>query len=123
MNAIERAMRSTSPACSVCSDLKVVLQKNCRDTARCPRCGSFNEDSYRSFRAAHFEKVNSFPEITQSDLSADEATFYLDQVRAGHNKITVLGWIEGRRYDPSRDDDFVELVNETVCRERGALEK
>lgn len=122
MNAVELAMRATSPACDVCKDHQVVTINRCqRETVPCPRCGFLNEKSYDEFRAAHMASVRAQPEVSQGNLSADEAAFYLEQTRAGHNRLTVLSWIEGRRYDPSKDEDFVKLVKKTVRKEREAF--
>jgi len=127
VNALELALRAVSPACKTCNDFRNV-QDGPRGTKPCPDCGILrfhdkedNGEAYLKFRAAAYERAHARPEVDQNNLSADEAAFYLEQTRAGHNKITVLSWIEGRRYDPSKDEEFVKLVDETIRKEREAF--
>jgi len=126
MNALEKAIRSTSPACIVCSDLRIVLQSNGREAMRCPRCGVLNEESYTAFMAAHAAGVREKPALCQLDLTVDEIEYMREQKVAlggkAHN-LTILSWIEGRRYDPSRDPELVALVNERVAAERRKMEE
>lgn len=128
MNTLELALRACDPACPTCSDLRKVADGPAMRAAKdCPACGSLNETSYRDLKARHKAATNALPELSTADLTEDEAAFYLIEMSgvtdAGRyaRRLTVLSWIEGRRYDPSKDEDLVALVREKVAAERAAM--
>lgn len=104
-------------SCVRCHDTRTVT-KNTRaatdDTSPCPSCGSYDKDEYGRFRSATWSRANGPPTICEVDLTEDEFEWFKlarsqDPQPA---KLTVLTWIEGRRYDPSKDEEFLAVARE-----------
>ena len=97
-------------ACSRCRDLRVLAgHASARrdDLVKCPACGEMPAEEYADFRRRAWAFGQPQPEITAADLSPVEFAEYR-KLRAEHPEtsgLTVLSWIEGRRYDPEKDPD------------------
>ena len=93
--------------------------RTCRDAGRvyigpregpCPECSSWppekREDMIRAATRAKAEK----PSITTADLTDDERELLKEWTLCNPHtsQLTFLTWIEGRRYDPSKDEEFLK---------------
>jgi hypothetical protein len=94
-------------ACRTCHDFKRVYAD--RATVECPECKAWpqekREDLLRNATRERAEK----PSIRASDLT-DEERAIVAQWRIDHplvHELTLLTWIEGRRYDPEKDPEFL----------------
>lgn len=99
------------PACLVCDDLRVV-QGRFGAAQSCPSCGEMGPESYAAFRRDRYRETRPEPELSILDLTPEEfAVFRAWQVdHAQTSKLTLLSWIEGRRYEPRKDPEFVAEV-------------
>lgn len=105
------------PACLTCNDIRTVttrVEARKNDLRKCPACGNFNDAEYERFRTAAWLKQHKAPEISELDLTEDELKVF-KMMR--HNnpqapKTTVLMWMEGQRYDPSKDEEFLVVARE-----------
>lgn len=94
-------------ACRTCGDFKKVYDGP--RTIDCPECASWPDekrrDLLRNATREHAEK----PSINDSDLSDAEKDLIAEWTVAHPHvhRLTFLTWIEGRRYDPSKDPDFL----------------
>jgi hypothetical protein len=80
-----------------------------RTERRCPECESWppekREDILRAETKARAEK----PSITTADLTDDERKTLKEWTISYPNtsQMTLLTWIEGARYNPSEDKEFL----------------
>lgn len=98
-------------ACRTCWDVRRVSFGDV--DGECPDCSSLT-DGERSerLRAATAERTPK-PEIREGDLTSQEREEY-HRLRVCHpeaHPLTVLAWIEGRRYDPRDDAEFLALCD------------
>ena len=105
------------PACLRCNDTRR-LTKSARahesDTLPCDRCGNFNDDEYQRFRQDAWVRSHEPPTISQIDLTPEEFVVYnrMREQNPQASKTTVLMWMEGQRYDPSKDEGFLAVARE-----------
>lgn len=105
------------PACSTCNDIRRITKRVAAreaDVTPCPTCGNLNSDEYERFRRDAWARDSKPPEITLLDLTADELLTFR-RWQAEHpsvSKMTLLSWIEGGRYDPSKDEEFLAEARE-----------
>jgi hypothetical protein len=71
-------------------------------TIPCPYCGTDEQ------RREKFKQSKSMPEIRVSDLTEDEMATFRQWRGAGHHELDCLRWIEGSRYKPEEDKDFLK---------------
>lgn len=99
-------------ACPTCQDCRVVTRwpsARDKDLVRCQKCGLLNDEEYERFRRDAWVRDHTPPEICQLDLAPEEFKTY-ERMRAEHpnaSKLTLLSWIEGQRYDPAKDPEFL----------------
>lgn len=90
-------------ACSFCSDTLRVL--NGPREIPCPRCAGWSSEEREAQLRRAAVALAPRPGITEADLTDDEFRAFRE-LRLAHpkaHKLTVLAWLEGRRYDPSAD--------------------
>jgi hypothetical protein len=94
-------------ACRTCGDHKRVQAVH--ESIPCPECKDWpkekRDDLMRAATRAHAEK----PSISETDLSDQEAALVAEWgvLHPGVHRLTLLTWIEGRRYDPAKDPEFL----------------
>ncbi len=99
-------------ACPRCQDSRVVTRfpsARGKDIVKCRDCGSMTDEEYDRFRRDAWAKAHKPPSICELDLTPAEFETY-QKMRLEHpnaSKFTVLSWIEGQRYDPSKDEEFL----------------
>ncbi len=97
-----------SYACPTCLDVRRCVDRGWTDVP-CPRCGTLDKDAYERLQADHARRTALMPDITALDLTPEEFELYDDWRKRfpyAHGR-TLLSWIEGRRYDPSKDAEFL----------------
>ena len=97
------------PDCSMCADLRWVTKTRFSrrdddpvksDIVKCPNCDGF--------KLAALKQANrTFPTIQVRDLTEEEASVFREWRAQGHHELDCLTWIEGRRYDPAKDETFL----------------
>ena len=82
------------------------------DLVPCDKCGLLSAEEYDRFRRDAWAAQQTPPSICELDLTTDEIqTFRRMRVDNPHaSKTTILTWLEGQRYDPSKDDEFLALA-------------
>lgn len=109
-------------ACEKCDDLRVVtksVRAATTDLVRCGVCGNYNDDEYRRFRAAAWVKAQPPVGICEIDLTPDEFKVYqgLRERHPDTSKTTILMWVEGQRYDPAKDEEWLKTVARPAFKE------
>jgi hypothetical protein len=84
------------------------------DLVPCDRCGLIEREEYSRWKREKLKALAKPTGICELDLDEKElATYRLMRVNSPHeDKQTVLSWIEGQRYDPSKDPEFVKDARE-----------
>jgi len=106
-------------ACPACLDMRRVTNHGWADIA-CPRCGAMEQDAYETFLANHVKRTARQPDITQLDLTEEEFALYTLWRKTfphTHSK-TLLSWLEGQRYVPEEDAEFMRDCNAALERWR-----
>lgn len=108
---------STNPyarpyACPRCLDSRVVTRHASArkdDLVPCDRCGLLSTEAYDLFRRDAWIKAQVPPEICELDLTPEEFETFtaFRQQHPNTSKKTILTWIEGQRYDPAKDAEFL----------------
>ena len=104
-------------ACPVCRDSRMRTRSSRAsktDLVACDVCGLMNTEEYEKFRRDAWIRDHKPPTICELDLTPAELTVY-KQMRMTHPKVsktTVLSWMEGQRYDPSKDEEFLAEARE-----------
>lgn len=94
-------------ACRTCRDFRHVYAG--KQTIDCPECAGWDEGKRAELlRQATRERAEK-PSIRMSDLSDEERALVAEWTMAHPttNQLTFLTWIEGRRYDPAKDPEFI----------------
>lgn len=106
---------TAKPACRWCRDFRAMLD-NFGQVISCKECGSLDEGGYAAYRKERHKALAPRPEITQLDLDAEEFAEYnrLAKLHPGVSGLTVLSWMEGRRYKPSEDAEFMADVEQRM---------
>jgi hypothetical protein len=112
--------------CNDCRDVRYVTDHSAarlKNVKPCRRCGPDSElvdgknretassaERYEHFRATRMAEIHGVPELTQDMLTPKEWERYLIlKVEHPHtSNRTLLSWLEGQRYDPSKDPDFLQ---------------
>lgn len=105
-------------ACRACRDIRLVWSGH--KEIPCPSCsGLCDEDREARIRAASAERLPK-PGIVLLDLTPEEFETYRELLRANPSahKLTVLSWVEGLRYHPAEDPEFLALVEERMAKWR-----
>lgn len=126
------------PACPVCDDTRMVtssVRAREADVSPCPRCGADphprepeskeSRERYDHFVRTRFIETSVAPAISQLDLTPEEFKTY-QRLRDEHPEAsgtTVLSWIEGQRYDPSKDEEFMRDAREHFRKWRADRDK
>lgn len=94
-------------ACRTCFDHGWLA--NGRASVKCPECSGWDEYKRKAAFMAETARRGEKPTISAADLTQEEkdlvAMWEIDHPHT--NRLTLLTWIEGRRYDPSKDADFI----------------
>lgn len=80
------------------------------DVVPCDKCGLLNDEEYDRFRRDAWIRDSVPPAISQLDLTPEEFKTY-EMMRLHHpkaSKSTLLSWMEGQRYNPAEDVEFLE---------------
>ncbi len=105
LNPVERL----AFACRTCFDVgKVSFGTH---DGECPSCSSLTGGERTARLRADTAQRVSKPGIRESDLTTQEREEF-GRLRACHTEahsLTILVWIEGRRYDPAKDVEFLAL--------------
>ena len=105
------------PACSTCNDTRTLAKYPTArkdDLIPCGACGNLNSDEYERFRRDAWAAAQKPPSICELDLTPEEFVVY-QRSRTEHpqaSKLTVLAWMEGQRYDPSKDEEFLNQARD-----------
>ena len=119
------------PLCSRCHDVRFVTKRvearGETDVVKCPACGpnfdkidgktqetTESRERYENFRRVRWAETRKPPEINVMDLTNDELKVFKTWQTEHPNisKMTLLTWIEGRRYDPTTDVEFLEIARQ-----------
>jgi hypothetical protein len=109
------------PLCGFCNDIRwVSTRPECRktDLVRCPKCGpdsdsdkhetESSKERYADFCKRRWAEQQKPVGISQLDLTDDELnTFRHFKATHGVSSLTALAWMEGQRYDPTKDEEFL----------------
>lgn len=99
--------------------------RTCRDHGKlmdgpkdinCPNCSAWGADQRLAVLRAEMAQRGEKPSIGVSDLTEDELDVYAT-LRRNHpdaHQLTVLVWIEGRRYNPREDAEFLALCDRRI---------
>ena len=88
--------------CGTCRDFRVVAAPEGTDgSIPCPDCGTDEK------RRLVFTASKSMPRIRIDDLDEEESDLFRQWRFRGHHELDCLRWIEGRRYDPEKDPEFI----------------
>lgn len=84
------------------------------DLVPCDACGTLTPDEYDRFTRDAWIKNTKPPGICELDLTNAELDIYkrMKQQNPHASKTTVLSWIEGQRYDPAKDEEFLKEARE-----------
>ena len=99
-------------ACSRCKDVRWVsnwASMRRGDLAPCPDCGGKDEYDYRVWKREQWLKANPTT-LCEIDLSDAEFSVY-KTIRGQHpelDKREILSYIEGQRYEPAKDEEFLK---------------
>lgn len=111
--------------CGSCEDFRVIAappglkdsdEKPIRSVP-CPYCGTDEK------RRDLFTKRALIPEIRVSDLTEEEQELFRDWRIRGHHELDCLRWIEGRRYVPEKDPEFMADCNKRLAEWRQARDE
>lgn len=101
------------PACTDCADTRTMTRRveshRPDDLYPCSKCGTMSGEEYDRFRRDQWLASHPRTQFTELDLTNEELIVY-KKMRADYpktSKLTVLAWMEGQRYDPSKDEEFL----------------
>lgn len=105
-------------ACPTCNDTRTITRRieahRPNDLIPCPKCGQMEDEEYDRFRKDAWLAAHPRPTITELDMSLDELAV-MKRMRADYpkvSKLTVLSWMEGQRYQPAKDEEFLAEARE-----------
>lgn len=97
-------------ACKACHDFKRVYAG--KKDVECPECSQWTDDQRATIRRSATRDRAEKPAIHAEDLTQEErdlvAQWRLDYPLV--HELTLLTWIEGRRYDPATDPVFLPVA-------------
>ena len=91
-----------NPSCTVCGGNHFVTVSR---FAR--RSENLDKSDIRPCGSCGQRPKPKLPEIQVRDLSEEEAAVFREWRASGHHELDCLRWIEGRRYDPAKDETFL----------------
>ena len=91
--------------CESCQDTRAAAA---RDGSRvpCPVCGTDEQ------RRELFRRRSNFPTLRLDDLDETEKGMVHEWRLRGFHELDCLRWIEGKRYEPSKDPEFLRELFE-----------
>ena len=96
--------------CRECFDFGKVLDGKAERP--CPRCGGWSAERRDEAIRQEMGQRATRPELEEKDLTPEEletvCAWKVDYPKA--HPWTLLSWIEGRRYEPAKDAEFLALV-------------
>lgn len=107
-------LERTPFGCRACWDAGKVLDGS-REIA-CPSCAGWSDEVRLANLRADTARRGPKPEIAEADLSDAEFAEMqrLISIHTDAHRLTVLAWIEGRRYSPAKDPEFMELCEKRL---------
>ena len=112
------------PLCDICLDSREVQTKH-HGTEKCQRCGCTDPDPEKGHRrtkdcggcrwrrAAYIDRLKAHPsDVRPADLTEKEMALWDRWSAEGYNPLDGLRWVEGQRYDPSKDEEFLTDARE-----------
>ena len=117
---------AAKPICSVCNDIRrIAPDRFARESIPCPTCGCTCERPPKGQRLVcscdggrrhadliHKRQMDTYPVLKMSDLTEEEVKIVNDWKAQRHHELDCLRWIEGRRYDPTKDEEFLKEARE-----------
>ncbi len=104
------------PVCTTCRDARWISPTRTarrKELVRCPDCG---DESQRNKLWMNWCRLYDPPaDITEKDLTPEEVLVVQGWRRQNFHMADCLRWIEGRRYDPEKDPQFLEDVKEGMA--------
>lgn len=97
-------------ACNTCHDFKRVYAG--KKDVECPECSQWTDDQRATIRRSATRDRAEKPAIHAEDLTQEERDL-VAQWRIDYplvHELTLLTWIEGRRYDPAKDEEFLAIA-------------
>lgn len=107
------------PFCLTCGDIETVTK---RDTARpkdlssCPFCGT--PDKLDALKRERRKLIEPLPTLRVAELTEEEAAIFREWRVSAHHELDCLRWIEGRRYDPENDPEFLNQSRKELAKWR-----
>jgi hypothetical protein len=99
--------------CTRCFGLgRIAGGANVYDSAPCPNCSSPTE----AYTQAADKNRRTLPTLRKDELTEDERALFGQWRARGYHELNCLRWIEGRRYDPSKDADFRKEVHKALVK-------
>lgn len=94
-------------ACRTCRDFGMVYDGP--GEKKCPECSGWSDEVRADLLKEATRRAAEKPSITMADLTDEEKALFAEWVvmHPRVHKLTLLTWIEGRRYDPSKDEEFL----------------
>lgn len=99
--------------------------RTCRDCGRlmdgpkdidCPDCSGWGSEQRLAALRAETARRGEKPTISRADLTDEEEEVYTDwrKYHPDVHPLTLLTWIEGRRYNPREDPEFLALCDRRI---------
>lgn len=101
-------------ACRTCRDHRLLMDGP--KDVKCHDCAGWDEGTRLSHLRAETARRGEKPSITVNDLTDEEEEVYT-MWRRNHpdaHQLTILTWIEGCRYNPREDVDFLALCDRRI---------
>jgi hypothetical protein len=99
--------------CTRCHGLgRIAGGANAYDSQPCPNCSSPTD----SYTIAAENRRRTLPTLRLEDLTDEERSLMREWRARGYHELNGLRWIEGRRYDPSKDADFLKDVHKALLK-------
>jgi hypothetical protein len=100
-------------SCDRCRDSRTLTRHTTArkaDLVPCDKCGLLSPEEYDRFTKDAWMKNHTAPGICELDLTEVELAVFrvIRREHPGLSKTTVLSYIEGQRYEPSKDAAFTE---------------
>ena len=101
--------------CRTCRDFGKVAVG--RTEKACPDCAGWNDERRELGRCSDLARRGEKPSLRMGDLTSAEAALVGEwREQFPHaSDLTLLLWLEGRRYRPAEDVEFLALVRKRIA--------
>lgn len=118
--------------CTRCRDTRRLVDSAARrKTIPCPNCGRTDhsvtteqeDEQYQTWKRKRIGELSAVPELTYEELDAEQKSRFA-AIRNEHPHVahaTIMSWIEGGTYDPSRDEEFMAQCQKELSKWRFEL--